>query len=78
MCNMSKVVDAWENARLEYQRRYVEHLKEHSETKSEYARGHLNECSYVLINVFGVTSKQIKEIERNFGLTDVDFESLYL
>lgn len=30
--------------------------------------------SYVLITVFGITQKQVQEIERNGGLTDADME----
>lgn len=30
---------------------------------------------YVLITVFGLTDKQVKKIERNDGLTDVDIET---
>lgn len=35
----------------------------------------LLEMSYVLILVFGLTDKQVKEIERNDGLTDADIEA---
>lgn len=31
--------------------------------------------SYVLIEVFGLTDKQVQEIERNDGLTNVDLEA---
>ena len=37
--------------------------------------GALLEMSYVLILVFGLTDKQVKEIERNDGLTDADIEA---
>ena len=31
--------------------------------------------SYVLIEVFGLTDKQMREIERNDGLTNADLET---
>ena len=36
--------------------------------------GALMEMSYVLIEVFGLTSKQVDEVERNNGFTDEDME----
>lgn len=71
----SNILEAWENTRLMYQQRYVKYLKEYDTTKSEDARGHLNECSYVLISIFGLTDKQIRELEHNYsGLTNADLE----
>lgn len=35
----------------------------------------LMEMSYVLIEVFGLTSKQVEEVEKNGGLTDADIET---
>lgn len=35
----------------------------------------LIEMSYVLISVFGLTSKQVEEIEKNDGLTNKDLET---
>lgn len=32
------------------------------------------EMSYVLIEVFGLTGKQVEEVERNNGFTDEDME----
>ena len=37
--------------------------------------GALLEMSYVLIEVFGLTDKQVQEIERNNGLTNADLEA---
>lgn len=31
--------------------------------------------SYVLIEVFGLTDKQVQEVERNDGLTNADLEA---
>lgn len=36
--------------------------------------GALLEMSYVLIEVFGLTDKQVQEIERNDGLTNADLK----
>lgn len=36
--------------------------------------GALLEMSYVLITVFGLTDKQVKEVERNDGFTNVDID----
>ena len=42
----------------------------------QYAKGNnndvLNEMSFVLINIFGLTARQIIEIERNGGFTNDD------
>ena len=74
---MSNIVEAWENMRMVYQQRYVKYLKEYHTTESEYAKGHLNECSHILINVFGLTDKQVHEIERDYsGLTNADIEEI--
>lgn len=35
----------------------------------------LLKMSYVLIEVFGLTDKQVQEIERNDGLTNADLEA---
>ena len=77
---MNTITEAWENTKIAYQQRYVRYLKEYNEslkegnqTKSEYTRGHLNECSYVLIGVFGLTDEQIRELEHNYsGFTNKD------
>lgn len=60
---MSNITETWENARLAYQQRYIMWLKKWQENNNEEVRGHVNECSYVLINFFGLTSKQIEELE---------------
>jgi hypothetical protein len=72
---MSSIKEEWENMRMIYQQRYVKYLKEYNETESEYARGHLNECSYALIGIFGLTNKQMRELEQNYsGLTSEDLK----
>ena len=37
--------------------------------------GALMEISYALIEVFGLTSKQVQEVEKNGGLTDIDIKT---
>lgn len=72
---MSSIKEEWENMRMLYQQRYVKYLKEYNETESEYARGHLHECSYALIGIFGLTNKQMRELEQNYsGLTSEDLK----
>ena len=75
--DVSNIVEAWEDMRIVYQQRYVKYLREYDETKSEYARGHLNECSWVLTGIYNLTDKQIKELEHNYsGLTNADIEEM--
>jgi hypothetical protein len=70
---MSNITEVWENERLAYQQRYVMWLKRWENYHNEDDRGHANECSYVLINIFGLTDGQIKELEHNYsGLTNDD------
>lgn len=62
---MNEIFRIWDKKSLEYQSRYAR----------QYAAGNndvLNEMSFVLINVFGLTFRQIIEIERNGGLTNDD------
>ena len=72
---MSNITITWENERIFYQQRYIMWLKKFQATNSEYYRGHVLECSYVLINVFGLTSEQIKELEHDYsGFLNDDLE----
>ena len=63
---MNEIFRVWDKERLKYQLRY----------SRQYATGNnddvLNEMSFVLINVFGLTHRQVMEIERNGGLTNDD------
>ena len=62
---MNEIFRVWDKMRLKYQLRYAR----------QYATGNndvLNEMSFVLINVFGLTHRQVIEIERNGGLTNDD------
>ena len=38
-------------------------------------KGHMHEQSWVLINVFGLSSKQVEEVEREGGFTYDDIDS---
>ncbi len=70
---MSNITKAWENARLAYQQRYINWLKRWHDYHNEDDRGHANECSYVLINVFGLISEQVIELEHDCsGFTNND------
>lgn len=75
---MSLITDAWERTRLAYQNRYAvlaRKIKTNAIEVNERDIGALNEQSYVLITIFGLTQKQIKELESNdyCGLTNNDF-----
>ena len=74
---MSNIAKAWEDARICYQQRYVSYARKCKEnTNDKDAFGHLHECSYVLIEIFGLTPKQVEELEENdfMGLTHSDLE----
>lgn len=65
-----------EKARLQYQKRYADYAKTYSETGEKTALGHMHECSYVLINFFGLSGKEIEQLEQNhfLGLSERDLE----
>lgn len=72
---MNKVQEEWVKMRIAYQIRYARMCKKVKEVESNTDNhGALLEMSYVLITVFGITQKQVQEIERNGGLTDADME----
>lgn len=72
---MNAVQEEWEKMRIAYQIRYARMCKKVKEDESNTDNhGALLEMSYVLITVFGITQKQVQEIERNDGLTDADME----
>lgn len=72
---MTKVQNAWKNMRIDYQIRYARMCRKvkENEFNTDNHRA-LMEMSYVLIEVFGLTSKQVDEVERNNGFTDEDME----
>ena len=78
---MSRIKDAWEAERLAYQQRYANacaKIKESQENETEYSqgmsKGTMLERSYVLIEIFGLSCKQVEEVERNKGFIDADFD----
>lgn len=72
---MNAVQEEWEKMRIAYQIRYARMCKKVKEDESNTDNhGTLLEMSYVLITVFGLTDKQVQEIERNDGLTNADLE----
>ncbi len=70
---MNAVQEEWKKMRTAYQIRYARMCKKVKEDESNTDNhGALLEMSYVLITVFGLTAKQVQEVERNGGLTDDD------
>ena len=47
---------------------------EENKSNADY-HGAMSEMRYVLINVFGLTNKQVLEVEKNGGLTNADIET---
>lgn len=78
---MSRIIDAWEAERLAYQQRYANacaKIKGSQENDTEFyqgkSEGAMLEMSYVLIEIFGLSCKQVEEVERNKGFIDADFD----
>lgn len=72
---MNAVQEEWEKMRIAYQIRYARMYKKVKDNEfNTDNHGALLEMSYVLIEVFGLTDKQVQEIERNDGLTNADLE----
>lgn len=72
---MSSISEAWERIRLAYQIRYARLAKKiYAGGAHDLDIGAFNEQSYVLINIFGLTQKQVEELEKDDfrGLTDKD------
>lgn len=73
---MNAVQEEWEKMRIAYQIRYARMYKKVRDNElNADNHGTLLEMSYVLIEVFGLTDKQVQEIERNDGLTNADLEA---
>ena len=68
--------------RLDYQQRYVKvserYYKSLSEPFNEFSQGRFKgkvlEMQWVLRNIFGLSERQIYEVERNQGFTNDDIE----
>lgn len=66
---MSDLVNVWNKSRKEYITRYYNTFLEYKRTNDKQVLGHLLECSYVLIGIFGLKPKEIDDIEK-FGFLD--------
>lgn len=67
----------FENYRMVYQSRYVRYLKKYDENNADMdSHGHAMECSHILINVFGLTDNEVRQLEKNdyAGLLDSDYK----
>lgn len=75
--SVSTIKDAWESERNKYQQRYYNYYKEYLANPENYdTRGHMLECSYVLISIFGLTDKQVVQVEKNGGFTNEDLDKM--
>lgn len=73
----NSVIKAWEDERRRYQKRYYEFYRKYKKNTLDMTnRGHMEETSYVLINIFGLTSKQVVQIEKNGGYTNKDLDEI--
>lgn len=83
---MCKIKNAWTQQRLEYQSRYskcCEKYKDNMNHKNQNiaesyigeCKGAMHEMSWVLISIFGLSSKEVSEVEKNKGLTNADLDS---
>ena len=72
---MNAVQEEWKKMRIAYQNRYAKMCKKIKANEFNIKNhGALLEMSYVLITVFGLTDKQVQEIERNDGFTNADIK----
>lgn len=77
---MNRIQEEWEKMRIAYQQRYIKFMKdsmneEFSKMARDNARGHMLECCYVLISIYGLTDRQMRELEENYcGLTHFDIQ----
>ena len=65
------------NLQMVYQQRYAKYTKAYDKNNNDMdSHGHAMECSYVLINVFFLTDKEVMQLEKNDyeWLLDSDFE----
>lgn len=71
----SSIVSIWNAERINYQRRYANMIIRDDENPDDQNnKGAINEAGYVLINIFGLTPKQVREVERNQGFTNEDLD----
>lgn len=71
----SRIVNIWNAERINYQRRYANMCVKYDDNPNDQNNnGAMNEASYVLINVFGLTPKQVREVEKSQGFTNADLD----
>lgn len=75
--SMSNIVEEWNNTRIRYQNRYYSACKKlkTGETNTDN-HGAMLEMSYVLISIFGLSPKEVEEVEENGGLTNKDLKEI--
>lgn len=75
--SMSNIVEEWNNARIRYQNRYYSACKKlkTGETNTDN-HGAMLEMSYVLISIFGLSPKEVDEVEKNGGFTNKDLKKI--
>ena len=72
----SNILKAWNEERIRYQIRYAKTCIEyHEDPENLDIKGHMHEQRWVLINVFGLSAKQVEEVEREDGFTTEDILS---
>lgn len=71
---MNPIQNEWKKMRIKYQIRYAKMCEKAKDEFNTDNHGALLEMSYVLITIFGLTPKQVEEVERNGGLTNKDME----
>lgn len=71
---MNELKQVWNDMRIRYQKRYVEYLNKYNNYKNMDDHGHAMECSYMLIDFFGLTPKEVEEVEMNGGFTNNDID----
>lgn len=75
--SMSNIVEEWNNTRIRYQNRYYGACKKlkTGETNTDN-HGAMLEMSYVLISIFGLSPKEVDEVEKNGGFTNKDLKKI--
>ena len=72
----SNILKTWNEESIKYQIRYAKScIKYHKDPENLDNKGHMHEQSWVLINVFGLSSKQVEEVEKEGGFTTEDILS---
>lgn len=75
---MNIIQREWNHMRVSYQFRYIQYLQDFEDksySEKLESKGHMLECCWVLHEVFGLSDKEIEEIEYNKGLTNADIDA---